>query len=224
MSKSTLPSLRVQIDAVDQRAIHIEYRRLDHCPRPKNVPHAFIRLIRRGVRIPPSYVFVLGFGYAAFLFGAGTFAPSRRAFESPIAIACFGFVTLRPLLPDRRRPRFISCISCPTSSDAFRLYRRPLDLLPELLRDDAVVRRDADFLLRDAVLREVRPDDFRAVVFLAADLRPRPRAELADFFRELFLVAAINDLASCDIETHTRITKLRCKSVGPRSCNSRNCV
>jgi hypothetical protein len=81
-----------------------------------------------------------------------------------------------------------------------------------LLRDDALVRRDADFLLReplDEVLRAVRPEDFLAVVFLFGDLRPLLRDELADFFRdELFLVAAINDLASCNIQTRTRITKL----------------
>jgi hypothetical protein len=134
------------------------------------------------------------FCYAALLFGAGTRAPSRRAFESPIAIACFGFVTFLPLLPMRSLPRFISCISCPTSSEAFGLYRRPLDLFPELPRDDPLVRRDADFLLRDpleAVFRAVRPVDFRPVDFLPVDFRPvdflavafRPRDELADFFR-----------------------------------------
>ena len=30
----------------------------------------------------------------------GIFAPERRASLKPIAIACFGFLTLRPLLPD----------------------------------------------------------------------------------------------------------------------------
>jgi hypothetical protein len=129
------------------------------------------------------------FCYAALFFGGGTLAPSRRAFDNPIAIACFGFVTLRPLLPERSLPRFISCISCPTSSEAFGLYRRPLDFLPEVLRDDAVVRRDADLLLRDpvdAVLRAVRPVDFRPADFRPVDFRAAdflPRDELADFFR-----------------------------------------
>jgi hypothetical protein len=67
--------------------------------------------------------------------------------------------------------------------------------LPELLRDDAVVLRAADFLPRaplDALFRAVRPVDFRAVVLLFADLRP-VRDELADFFRDEldFFVAAI---------------------------------
>lgn len=31
---------------------------------------------------------------------AGIFAPDRRASLKPIAMACFGFLTLRPLLPD----------------------------------------------------------------------------------------------------------------------------
>jgi hypothetical protein len=107
-----------------------------------------------------------------------------------MAIACLRLVTLRPLLPERSLPRFISCISCPTSSEAFGLYRRPL----VFLRDDPVVRRDADFLLRDpldALFRAVRPVDFRAVLFLFADLRPVLRDELADFFRDVFFVAAM---------------------------------
>jgi hypothetical protein len=91
-----------------------------------------------------------------------------------MAIACFRLLTFLPLRPERSLPRFISCISCPTSCDAFGLYRRPLDFL----RDDAVVRRDADFLPR-------------AVLFFFADLRPVLREELADFFRDDFFVAAI---------------------------------
>jgi hypothetical protein len=31
----------------------------------------------------------------------GIFAPASRASLNPIAIACFGFVTFLPLLPDR---------------------------------------------------------------------------------------------------------------------------
>ena len=58
------------------------------------------------------------FVYADLLFGGGTFAPSRRASDNPIAIACLGFVTLRPL-PERNFPRLNSCISSPTFSDAF---------------------------------------------------------------------------------------------------------
>jgi uncharacterized membrane protein YcfT len=49
--------------------------------------------------------------YEAF---AGTFLPSFLAFERPMAIACFGFVTFLPLRPDRSVPRFISFISVST--------------------------------------------------------------------------------------------------------------
>lgn len=41
----------------------------------------------------------------------GTFAPSRRASERPMAMACFGLVTFFPLRPMRSLPCFISCIS-----------------------------------------------------------------------------------------------------------------
>ena len=55
-------------------------------------------------------------------FGAGgTFPPSRRASERPIAIACSRLVTFFPL-PLRSLPRFRSCIFSSTSSDAFRPY------------------------------------------------------------------------------------------------------
>jgi hypothetical protein len=56
--------------------------------------------------------------FEVFLAG-GTLPPASRASDSPIAIACFGFVTFRPL-PERRRPRLNSCISSPTFSCALR--------------------------------------------------------------------------------------------------------
>lgn len=55
----------------------------------------------------------------------GTFAPSRRASDSPIAIACFRLVTFLPLRPLFSFPRFISCISSRTFSPARRLYFLP---------------------------------------------------------------------------------------------------
>lgn len=55
---------------------------------------------------------------------AGTFAPSFRASESPMAIACFGFVTFFPL-PLRSLPSFISCISLWTFFCAFGPYFLP---------------------------------------------------------------------------------------------------
>lgn len=45
---------------------------------------------------------------------AGTFAPLRRASESPMAMACLGLVTFLPEAPDRSSPRFISCSARPT--------------------------------------------------------------------------------------------------------------
>jgi hypothetical protein len=59
--------------------------------------------------------------FAAPRFGA-TFAPERRASESPIAIACLRVVTLRPERPERSWPRFISCIAAPTLRPAFFPY------------------------------------------------------------------------------------------------------
>ena len=51
---------------------------------------------------------------------AGTRLPLRRASESPIATACLRLVTLRPLLPLFKEPRFILCISRLTSAPAPR--------------------------------------------------------------------------------------------------------
>lgn len=49
--------------------------------------------------------------YAAF---GGTFLPSLRAWERPMAMACFGFVTFFPLRPLLSLPFFISRISVST--------------------------------------------------------------------------------------------------------------
>lgn len=54
-------------------------------------------------------------------FFRGTFAPSRRASDRPIAIACLRLVTFLPLRPLFSLPRFISCISSFTFSPALRL-------------------------------------------------------------------------------------------------------
>src|ERR1700750_1784783 len=50
--------------------------------------------------------------FAAFL--GGTFLPSLRASERPIAMACFRLVTVFPLLPLLSWPRFSSCIALST--------------------------------------------------------------------------------------------------------------
>ncbi len=55
-------------------------------------------------------------------FWDGTFAPSRRASERPIATACLRLVTCFPDLPLRSVPDFISCIARSTFLDAFAPY------------------------------------------------------------------------------------------------------
>ena len=57
-----------------------------------------------------------------FLFG-GTFAPARRAFESPIAIACLRLFTRFFDRPDRSVPRLRSRIVSRTFAEAFLPYR-----------------------------------------------------------------------------------------------------
>ena len=54
----------------------------------------------------------------------GTFAPSLRASDSPIAIACARFLTIRPDVPDLSAPRFISCSARATFAEAFFPYFR----------------------------------------------------------------------------------------------------
>jgi hypothetical protein len=66
-------------------------------------------------------------------FFAGTFAPSERASESPIAMACFGFVTFLPLRPLFSLPRLNSCISRSTDFEAFGLYFRLEDFFLAML-------------------------------------------------------------------------------------------
>ena len=63
-------------------------------------------------------VYLLGLG--------GTLAPERRASDSPIAIACFGFVTFLPPPPLFSLPSFISRISFSTYFPALGPYLRPL--------------------------------------------------------------------------------------------------
>jgi hypothetical protein len=60
----------------------------------------------------------------------GTFPPSRRASDSPIAIACLRLVTFLPERPDRSVPCLRSCMAFSTLFEAFLPYLRP----PELLR------------------------------------------------------------------------------------------
>ena len=63
----------------------------------------------------------------------GTFAPSLRASESPMAMACFRLFTFFPLRPDFSLPRLYSCISRSTDFDAFGPYFRFEDFFRAIL-------------------------------------------------------------------------------------------
>jgi hypothetical protein len=54
--------------------------------------------------------------------GGGTFAPLFLASDKPMAMACLGLVTLRPLRPERSSPFFIAFISRSTDFEAPGLY------------------------------------------------------------------------------------------------------
>ena len=53
----------------------------------------------------------------------GTLPPSRRACESPMAIACLRLLTFLPERPLFKVPLFRSRMAFPTFSDAFLPYR-----------------------------------------------------------------------------------------------------
>ena len=96
--------------------------------------------------------------------------PSLLAFDSPMAIACFGLVTFLPLRPDLSLPFFISLISVSTFLLAEGEYLRPEGFLEE------------DFL----------GEDFFALLLLLLLLFLDEEAllrVLLDFFFAAFLVA-----------------------------------
>ena len=99
--------------------------------------------------------------------------PSRRAFESPIAIACFGFFTFLPLRPLFSFPCFISRISVSTFFREEGAYLRE-----ELFFDDDFLP-DEDFLREDNVLAD---EDFLAEDFFL----------LLDFFLAAFVAIRIS--------------------------------
>jgi hypothetical protein len=127
--------------------------------------------------MPPSDSCASECRYAARFFG--TFLPSRRASESPIAIACLRLFTVLPLRPDFSLPRLNSCISRFTSSPAEGEYFR---------RDEDFF--DADLLPVDFfaelcfALVLLRALDFFALLFFVLDF-----FALVDFFLAAFLVA-----------------------------------
>jgi len=61
---------------------------------------------------------------------SGTSAPSRRASDSPMAIACLRLVTFRPVLPLRNVPSLRSRMVCSTLREAFLLYLRAIVVTP----------------------------------------------------------------------------------------------
>lgn len=139
---------------------------------------------------------------ARYFFFSGTFLPSRRASDRPMAIACFGFVTFFPLRPDFSLPCFMARISRSTSFPADGEYLRPEDFFDLLELDffDAELRvlflellpRVLFFALLPRVLflalllREERPELFPRDELERDEL---PLELLADFFLAAFFVA-----------------------------------
>jgi len=68
----------------------------------------------------------------AQFFFSGTFAPALRAFDNPIATACFLLFTVLPLRPLFSLPRFIARISVatllPAAGDIFELISSRLSI------------------------------------------------------------------------------------------------
>jgi hypothetical protein len=62
-------------------------------------------------------------------FLGGTLPPARRAWDNPMAIACFLLLTFLPDRPLLKVPFFRSCIAFSTFSDAFLPYLAITDLL-----------------------------------------------------------------------------------------------
>jgi hypothetical protein len=81
------------------------------------MPDVFKRLISR-VMIPGPYADL-----------RGTFAPSRRASERPIAIACLRLLTFLPEPPDLSVPAFILWTARFTLFEALGPYLLPPDLV-----------------------------------------------------------------------------------------------
>src|SRR5207237_5688440 len=84
----------------------------------------FVRVTRCSVGhdcIVPLYGVRHGAAVPYFFF-LGTFAPERRASDSPMAIACLRLVTFLLELPERSVPRLRSRITFSTFFPAFLLY------------------------------------------------------------------------------------------------------
>src|SRR5215831_2218852 len=82
-----------------------------------------------GVRFSALLRFLEDFLFDDFLFEdflGGTLSPSRRASDSPIAIACLGLRTLREEAPLFNVPALRLRIARPTLADAFLEYFRAI--------------------------------------------------------------------------------------------------
>jgi hypothetical protein len=108
-------------------------------------------------------------------FFAGTFFPAFRAFESPMAMACFLLFTFLPLRPDLSWPFFIAFISVSTLFPAAREYFLAEDFFADDFFAPVLFRALpflAELLFREELL-------FFALLFFA----------LLDFFFVAFLIA-----------------------------------
>jgi hypothetical protein len=90
------------------------------------------------------YLFALRFLVVFFFapFFGGTFFPSRRASESPIAIACLRLLTFFPDRPLFRVPAFRFFIARPTLADAFLEYFRAIALFSWLNEQTIAAKED----------------------------------------------------------------------------------
>ncbi|MBN9041003.1 MAG: hypothetical protein J0H38_06905 [Rhizobiales bacterium] len=85
-------------------------------------------------------------------FFGGTFLPSLRASERPIAIACLRLVTFLPDLPLFKVPALRLRRARPTFADALREYFRAMMLSPPN-ETPIPVHRDGSLLMQDHVER-----------------------------------------------------------------------
>src|SRR3954467_5081743 len=81
----------------------------------------------------PDFFLLLFFFLELFFFEpffGGTFLPSARASERPIAIACLRLLTFLPERPLFKVPALRFFIARPTLADAFLEYFRAMTILP----------------------------------------------------------------------------------------------
>jgi hypothetical protein len=144
-------------------------------------------------------------------FLGGTFFPALLAFESPIAIACFGLVTFLPLRPDLSWPFFISLISVSTFLPAEGEYLRPDDFFAEDFFAEV-------FLVEDFLAEELLVEDLFALVpFLVLPFRAEELLFLV--LLDLFL-AAFFDAISILLENQMFAGFESVVWLGPRSAIS----